>query len=47
MKKYLWAILLVIGLASGRAIAAETLRAGAAAIVITPPRGYSDGRILL
>jgi hypothetical protein len=39
MKKSLWAILLVVGLASSRTIAAETLQVGAAASVITPPVG--------
>ena len=39
MRNYLWAILLVAGLASSRSIAAENLRVGAAASVITPPAG--------
>ena len=39
MRKHLWAILLVVGLASSRTIAAENLRVGAAASVITPPAG--------
>ena len=39
MRKHLWAILLVAGLGSSRSIAAENLRVGAAASVITPPAG--------
>jgi hypothetical protein len=39
MSKHLWAIVLVVSLASSRTIAAENLRVGAAASVITPPAG--------